>query len=506
MPSLVEKRKVLDGRAEVVSYVRDPSSYYIRVWRKESRSYWTSRIDGASDIETACLKSLDLFLAYSAGSSTLPTPISTPKKRINKGVEPVRKGRIDELAHQYLKTELDKADSGLIKMGTVRNKQDTVKLHLLPYLNSKGVSDVSQIAVGLFDDYQVYRMNKARSEGKPNGLSRHTLRRELASIKMFLSYLHRLKLLNPYEFTKDLVPSVKLKDEDWDSNPPIRDDEEWKVIIKHLHRYVKEGEVNPKLSVGMNRKRFWTLVLLLKNSGLRPAEALALRWSDIETENIGRISQSKKEAEIQEYELMGRNLSELTNKELEELGKVDRYIVHIRVLSSKTGALREVTCNAAQALARWKRIIREYLDKYEEHFRYNGVELTRSEHDGLPLIPDDVKVFSIPERNEWTENDVTIYDYHWRTLIKRCKSELRGPILSPHPYCLYSLRSSKALELMENGVDIYLASRLMGHSPEILMKIYNRLPSRRRAKREAVPIEYGKRPDKERLVSLEDVH
>lgn len=503
MPSVAERRKVLDGRAEVCSYTRNLEVFYLRVWRKETRSYWTSRIDGVSDIETACLKALEIYLEYSQNQPVVAVASSNrPKKAVATSVRRKR-SQISSYIFEYLNSEQDRADAGLVKENTVKNKKETLVRHLIPYLDYKKLVDCSQIKVGVFDDYTVWRMNIAKSEMR-DGLSRHTLRRELAEIKMFMSWLHRHKLLNPYEWTKDLIPSVKLKDEDWDSNPPIRDDEEWKVIIKHLHRYVKEGEKNPKKSVGINRTRFWTLVLLLRHSGLRVAEALALRWSDVEVENVGRISQSKRQAELQLYEEEGM-LMELNQKQLDSLGKVDRYIVHIRVLASKTGALREVTCAAAQALARWKKFIRLHLDTYEKHFQYNGVVLNRSEVDGLPIIPDDVPIFSFPEKNEWIESDSTNYNYHWRTLIKMCGDELRGPILSPHHYTLYSLRSTKAQELMENGVDVYVAAKLMGHTPDILYRIYQRLPQRKRAIQEAVPYEYGKRPTKEKLVPLEEV-
>ena len=65
-------------------------------------------------------------------------------------------------------------------------------------------------------------------------------------------------------------------------------------------------------------------------------------------------------------------------------------------LNQKTGAQREITSNSAEVLARWKRDLREYLDKYGLHF-----ELERDKEDGLPVIPDDTLVFALPDKNEW---------------------------------------------------------------------------------------------------------
>ena len=50
------------------------------------------------------------------------------------------------------------------------------------------------------------------------------------------------------------------------------------------------------------------------------------------------------------------------------IGKVNRYVSHIRVLRSKIGAQREITSNSAEVLARWKRDLRKYLNKHELHF------------------------------------------------------------------------------------------------------------------------------------------
>ena len=452
MPSIAKRQKVLDGRAEVLSYARDPQAFYLRVWNNDTRSYRSSRIDGVSDIETAASNALDVYLEIGK-DGTQPSK-RKPKRGPTQGQ--TKRQKLDVWVEKYLANELEKVDAGLLKAGTVKNKCETLRIHFLAYCKENGVENSSQVAVGVFDRYPVYRA----------GCSRHTVRRELAAIKMFLAYLHRNKLLNPYEYTDQLLPKIQLKDEDWDSNPPIRDDQEWKTILKHLHRYVKEGDVHPRPRVGLSRKRFWTLLLVLKNTGLRPAEALALRWSDIETQNIFRETSSG--------------------------AKVDRYIVHIRVLASKTGALREVTANCAQPLARWKREQRIYLDKYEQHFRWNGVTLNRGS-DGLPVIPQDALVFALPEKSEWSVGDYTNLTYQWRQLMDRCRHELKGPILSPHRYNIYSLRSTRSQELFELGVDPFLAGKQMGHSPDQMAKIYARLPSRKRAIKEAAYIQFGRR-------------
>ena len=76
---------------------------------------------------------------------------------------------------------------------------------------------------------------------------------------------------------------------------------------------------------------------------------------------------------------------------------------------------------------------------------------------------------------------------------------------SEHKYTIYSLRATRAQELMDMGVDVYLAASQLGHTVAILEKVYARLPQRRRATTEAAHIEFGKRIDKNQIVKIEEV-
>ena len=89
--------------------------------------------------------------------------------------------------------------------------------------------------------------------------------------------------------------------------------------------------------------------------------------------------------------------------------------------------------------------------------------------------------------------------------MSRCQSRLKGPLMSTHNYTMYSLRSTRAQEMMDLGVDVYLAATQLGHSVAILEKVYARLPQRRRATKEAAHIEFGKRKNENKMVSLDEV-
>jgi len=120
-------------------------------------------------------------------------------------------------------------------------------------------------------------------------------------------------------------------------------------------------------------------------------------------------------------------------------------------------------------------------------------------------ITEDDLVFGIPESDEVSITNYNTFNIYWRDIMSRCQSRLKGPLMSTHNYTMYSLRSTRAQEMMDLGVDVYLAATQLGHSVAILEKVYARLPQRRRATKEAAHIEFGKRKNENKMVSLDEV-
>ena len=193
-------------------------------------------------------------------------------------------------------------------------------------------------------------------------------------------------------------------------------------------------------------------------------------------------------------QVQGLQESDLDEEDRESLGRVSRYVTHIRILQSKTKSIREVTSNSAEALSRWKRWQKEYLLYMREHGNGYAYE-----------IAEDDLVFGIPERDTVRITSYNTLNINWRNIIKRCSSSLKGPIMSDHQYTIYSLRSTRAQELMDMGVDLYLAATQLGHTVAMLEKVYARLPQRRRATQEAAHIEFGKRKNNSEMVSLDNL-
>ena len=243
---------------------------------------------------------------------------------------------------------------------------------------------------------------------------------------------------------------------------------------------------------------FWTLILLLKQTGMRPSEAKNLRWKDVETEDVGRFSTTQLEkdmANIQDQDIDPYREFEEDEVKAMELGMVSRYVTHLKITQSKTKSMREVTSNIAETLARWKSFQKEYLKAIQSRsvvaFDYE--------------ISEDDLVFGIPEHNGVQLTTYNTLNINWRKIIDRCGEKLKGPMMSEHKYTIYSLRSTRAQELMDMGVDVYLAATQLGHTVAILEKVYARLPQRRRATTEAAHIEFGKRKNTNQIVEIEEV-
>jgi integrase len=490
VPALATKDSVLDGRAEVVSYVRDTSVFYLRVRVPQKQGYRSRRIDGVSTLPEAIEKALDTYMDL--GTPSHPKP---PRRGTKEGTKvSSRSALLNHLAAHLVEQE-EKCEARVIKPSTLKNKKETLLKHLQGYLLDAGITKVGQIKVGCFDRYQVWRIEANAADGK-NPPSNLTLKKEATIISGFIGYLVKKRLLDPYEAAQkqDIPPKIRLTDTDFDSNPPIRDIEEWLKILVEVRAWVKEGKAHPRPRTLLHRQMFWSLLLVLKQTGMRPDEARSLRWRDIETEDIGRFSQTQWEEDMAYLRLQGVEEDDLDEDDRRSLGRVSRYVTHIRILQSKTKSIREVTSNSAEALSRWKLWQKQYLSLMQQCG--NGYNYEISEDD---------LVYGIPERDAVTITSYNVLNINWRSIIDRCGSKLKGPIMSDHKYTIYSLRSTRAQELMDMGVDVYLAATQLGHTVAMLEKVYARLPQRRRATKEAAHIEFGKRKSDSEIVSLDSI-
>ena len=488
MPAKAESRKVLDGRAEVLSYKNKPDVFYLRAYVPEREGYRSLKIEGVSDLDTACKASLDVYLDLSKADKPRVVRDKTSSSTRSSGVKKVL---LTDAVAIHLKEQQDRVHSGIIKQGYWDTIQPHLNLHFLPYCQSQGLVYTRDIKMGCLDAYPTFKLNSNK---------RSTVKTQLTTIKAFFKALARKRLLDPYEaaLIEEIVPKIKLRDIDLSANPPFRDETEWLEFVKVLHQWVKEGEKTNNPKILYYRRRFWSLVMCLKQSGARPGEMLSLKWSDIETEDIGRFSETKEQEDFEFYRQQGwseADIKDLPEEAREAIGIVPRYITHLRIIDTKTGTPREVTCNSAEVLSRLKKFQLERVAYLNKKYPATPIELTP-----------DTKVFDYAMGGNWISTKYDTYTKTWIELMERAKDRLKGPLLSDEPYHIYSLRSTRAQELLHLGVDVAVAAKSLGHSASTMLRVYARLPVRSQAMKAAVDgIQFGRTKTNNKIVELDDV-
>lgn len=466
VPTILHREKCLDGRGTLLTYERDPSAVYLRVWKPETSTYSTRKVAGVSSIEEARKSVLETFLDLSG-----PTPVKRPRRGQEQGtVKRPHRQRIDALIEKWLSFQQERVDKGVIDEKTRRSKKQSFNI-FLKYFEEEEIVYTDQIDIGCFDSYELFRA----------AMSPWTRKREMKHLGEFIRWMARYKYIESYlALTKDLLPKIVINDEDYDSNPPWRQSD-LRLFWEEVHRWVKEVDTGKNNYFLIYRRQIWTLFKTLRDSGLRPAEALYLTWSDLEFENYYRFSPKKFKYAVEDLKKKGlpwKHLQDLPEEHPEkfDLGKMDRYVVHIRTLDTKTKRNRLVSCNGAERLLKW----REWLGEYVKG------------KPGFPQITPKSPVFALPQSGSWRRLTHSSYQGAFRdTLMENLKDRLRGAEMTARPYHVYSFRSTRAQELKANGVEIGLAAEQMGHTPDVMSKIYARLPVKALATREAAKINYG---------------
>ena len=91
----------------------------------------------------------------------------------------------------------------------------------------------------------------------------------------------------------------------------------------------------------------------------------------------------------------------------------------------------------------------------------------------------------------------------WKEIIDYLSQQgkLKGHRFSDKPYTMYSMRSTFIEDHLLKGTDIFLLARIAGHDVKELMRSYERLDVRSRAK-EITDIRYGERKQQAESIDL----
>lgn len=439
------KQKV--GRGVVFSLSSDPEKWYYRELIPGTKRYQYRLIPSSTTLEEALANYLVVYDQFrSEGSSaasgtSLAVDGSTHAAAIGK-----RKGRstksIADHVKDYLVSEQQKVEAGLLNQKTWVNKEFILRKHLLGYLDDKGVTRVKQLDDLTFEDYLYYRKDARKL----------TRQKELITFKVFFeTHLLKRKLIS----SVPSMPKVRIKESELDANPPI-DSDNWSRIRSALQQYKSVCLTHNNHRGYYFAMLFYRFCLIARNSGLRPNETLSLRWCDVVRENVGRINSKGEE--------------------------VEDWIVHIHIRDSKTGKQRTVPCRGVdEQLQQWR----------DEQLRYclaHGI-LHTTIHQPENLI------FCNPN-NEYKGYCYDNYTRAWRKMMELA-TDLKSYKFSDRSFTLYSLRTTYINNRILEGKDIYTVAKLAGHTIGVCEKYYARLDLAQKSK-EITEVEFGKKGSRKR--------
>jgi integrase len=426
MPAIAEKVDALQG--QVFRY-DGLEGWYYREWDKSSRKYRVKKIPDANTLVEAvanCYKALLLL----NGTDAKPAVRKPREKKI--GIE-------DEI-EAWLTHSEQRVDAGLKDERAHIRRCVVLRKHLIQYLRMKNISDVKEITEATFEDYPIWRKEVAKA----------TRKTELKEIQTFLRHwLAKQKKIDPNIID---LPRIAINPEDLDANPALSP-HDYEVINKYIRKVWIPAATNKRSRYF--RQMFWTFVHVLKNSGMRVGELLAVEFRDITITNQPRYSVSWEK-------------------------EVNEYYATILVRKSKTGKPRDVICrsNAGDRIYKFRLYQKDWFARY------------------LPSvsITPNTLVFGSPEQLMEKTYSHRYMDQCWRDIVGRCKDQLEGNRFSDREYTLYSLRSTFIENCILDDINIYTVATLCGNSVKTIQRYYDRHDVLKKAP-EIQHIERGRRKD-----------
>lgn len=410
MPAYAEKLPALNG---VVFRYEGQTSWFYRELIAGTKRYRTKQVPDVGSAEEAVANAYKALVAM-AGE---PVKEVAPRKKADRTT-------IADEVEAWLRHSAERVDSGLKNENAHKRRCITLRKHLLAYCEKKGIRYPSDITETTFDDYVIYRKSAAKN----------TRLTELKEVGIFLRHwlVRHKHVSNELGMSATVIPKVRLNPEDLDANPSIPP-HDYDLINKHIRNTWLPQATNKRSKYF--RQMFWCLVHVLKNTGCRPIEILALRYKDIKITNPKRWSETR-----QEY--------------------VDDYKASLYIYKSKTGRPRDVICrsNAADRILDFRNFQRQYFAAHR-----------------IPEPSEDSLFFGKPDEMMEKTYSHRYMDYVWRKEVcNPLKFQFEGNRVSEREYTLYSLRTTFIEACIYDGLDIYLVATLCGNSVKTIQRFYDR--------------------------------
>jgi len=376
-----------------------------------------------------------------------------------------------ETIDQYLTHLKELVDTEQLKKLTLTCKRTSLK-KLRVYLQDH--ERPSQIPPDVLDDYTKWRRtknwDKKKHPNNPKPPTDQTINRELCDFKGYFDWMKKKKM-----FVHEIdYPFLKI---DWkksvESNPSFEIDD-WMTIVYYMRTWVRKNENRKEFGI-FYRVIFCEFLKVLANSGLRPHEALKLKWTDIrlkrkeETEyrpsrrtehqlsrdlKLDQISEGGRRIDVSNEDGYESDIDVRQDRIVRE-----RLIVHIEVSPDTKTGRRLVICPAG---VYFRRIRNFYKDKTgsvpkPNDYIFMNIGTTHSkkmDFVGRPLSSDHMRKL-------------------WYELIEDLKTD--KDIHFTNNYTIYSCRSFFINQRLEMGVQPAFVADLVGHSIKTMERFYKNI-------------------------------
>jgi integrase len=500
MPSIVEKKKVFDGKGEVCRFAHRDGFFY-REHIKGTTRYSVKKIEGASSLEEAERLAHIPFSEIRQQESNPVYQLVTTKTKPVAAVSSRKKScKLETAIYDYLKWRKQLYESGQLPFNSYSRKKYIITNHLLPYLCHKGVFYSREIKQDTFHDWQLFR--------KP-GTAITTLITERCAVVHFLAkWLKNKGYLDETLDFEELFQIGRVREEDLLANPAINPDD-WNLITKTIRSWARGKAAQHTHRGWYWRHLFWNWCLICKNCGARPEELIKLRWGEVEIIDEGRFSQSTLDRWIEwinqppsgaedfdryiierfqeEYPVKTKNgeltEADLTEEERQELGRQEKLVAYLTLKSSKTGKIRETPSNVGREFKRWGKFQKEYLAKHFPHIKVSEKDY----------------VFGLATK-EMRPHSYSQYWQAWNEIRDSCSHEFKGNRFAlDEPYTPYSMRTTYIENQLLNDTPIADVARACGNSPDVIARHYSRMDLRKKQE-QLTSIPYGKKKEPKKHV------
>ena len=203
---------------------------------------------------------------------------------------PIRSERIKGVFNKFIDDYEKRMNAGMdnYSIHMFRGYKKTVQRYWLEYLENQGIEYIDDIKYEHFENYELWRKEywlrhwdkKTRRHGnvKANPTQR-TIQWDITMMKAFLKWAknHRLMTIE--------VPDFKNERKKTNSRKAFSE-EQWDKLVNYMttDHYLTEGTKHGHdWLVARSRMLLRTFILIMGHSGLRPTEALMLRWKDLKS-------------------------------------------------------------------------------------------------------------------------------------------------------------------------------------------------------------------------------